>query len=172
MSANASGAEADCRGGLAAARLTVGGGWDCDSNKVSYAAFTFSTGFPLSWSGDAGSDEDWEEMEDWAVASLMPKLHKLKKDLEEVDGDDEPDFELLFNGIDPIQYYLNEDLRMLNLAMAIADHFDPADGLASFDLDMDAGTLDLEFSEAVDVGTLTFELLALSTDGYATGGSS
>ncbi|KAH8049923.1 hypothetical protein JL722_11708 [Aureococcus anophagefferens] len=42
--------------------------------------------------------------------------------------------------------------------------------LASFDLDMDAGTLDLEFSEAVDVGTLTFELLALSTDGYATGG--
>ncbi|KAH8073783.1 hypothetical protein JL720_10854 [Aureococcus anophagefferens] len=120
MSANASGAEADCRGGLAAQRAyTVGGGWDCDSNKVSYAAFTFSTGFPLSWSGDAGSDEDWEEMEDWAVASLMPKLHKLKKDLEEVDGDDEPDFELLFNGIDPIQYYLNEDLRMLNLAMAI-----------------------------------------------------
>ena len=120
MSANASGAEADCRGGLAAQRAyTVGGGWDCDSNKVSYAAFTFSTGFPLSWSGDAGSDEDWEEMEDWAVASLMPKLHKLKKDLEEVEGDDEPDFELLFNGIDPIQYYLNEDLRMLNLAMAI-----------------------------------------------------
>ena len=120
MSANASGAEADCRGGLAAQRAyTVGGGWDCDSNKVSYAAFTFSTGFPLSWSGDAGSDEDWEEMEDWAVASLMPKLHKLKKDLEEVEGDEEPDFELLFNGIDPIQYYLNEDLRMLNLAMAI-----------------------------------------------------
>ncbi|KAH8048828.1 hypothetical protein JL722_12293 [Aureococcus anophagefferens] len=50
------------------------------------------------------------------------------------------------------------------------DGYYGAANLASFDLDMDAGTLDLEFSEAVDVGTLTFELLALSTDGYATGG--
>ena len=44
--------------------FTVGGGWDCASNKATYAKITYATGMPLSrCEGDCWNDDDEEEIE-------------------------------------------------------------------------------------------------------------
>ena len=61
--------EEACRTVVAAQRaFTVGGGWDCTSNKATYARVTFAVGMPLRrCEGDCWSDADDEEIEEWAL---------------------------------------------------------------------------------------------------------
>ena len=121
MPSSASGDEEACRTVVAAQRAyTVGGGWDCTSNKATYARVTFAVGMPLRrCEGDCWSDADDEELEEFAVLTLMPRLHKLRDKLHDGESWKEADYDMVFDGGWIIDYYLANDQQKLLIAVII-----------------------------------------------------
>jgi hypothetical protein len=116
-----SGSEA-CMTVVAAQRaFTVGGGWDCASNKATYAKITYATGMPLSrCEGDCWNDDDEAEIEEWAVDVMLPRLHKLRTKLHDGESSKEADYDLVFDGACYfIEYYLRNDQFKLVIAVVI-----------------------------------------------------
>jgi len=112
----------ECMTVVAAQRaFTVGGGWDCTSNKATYAKITYATGMPLSrCEGDCWDDAEEEEVEEWAIGTMMPRLHKLRTKLHDGESFKEADYDLVFDGACYfIDYYLANDQQKLLIAVII-----------------------------------------------------
>ena len=117
---SASDDEEGCRNVVAAQRAyTVGGGWDCTSNKATYARVTFAVGMPLRrCEGDCWSDADDEELEEFAFLTLT-RLHKLRTKLHDGESWKEADYDMVFDGGWIIDYYLAKDQQKLLIAVII-----------------------------------------------------
>ena len=72
----------------------MGGGWDCASNKATYAEDDLRHGHaPRRCEGDCWDDDDEAEIEEWAVDVMMPRLHKLRTKLHDGANFKEADYD-------------------------------------------------------------------------------
>ena len=90
---------------------TVGKNWDCATQETKWARLLIPYGLPFE-AGETDEDLQSEMREDFE-AELVPHLYALKAEIE----GKHPDLTVYLWGLDQIPYYLNNDLRMVVLAI-------------------------------------------------------